>query len=80
MNDGSSSTLAPAKLTDWIPPHLYFVISAFHLAPNIFLLLFLCGFVEILTGTRVLALGYLSGMLVANPLNFQLAACKQALG
>src|SRR5688500_11587385 len=38
MND----TLAPAKLTDRVPPHLYFVISAFfhYLGPAFAVLLF----------------------------------------
>lgn len=42
MNDSTSATLAPAKLTDRVPPHLYFVISAFfhYLGPAFAVLLF----------------------------------------
>lgn len=42
MDDSSSATLAPAKLTDRVPPHLYFVISAFfhYLGPAFAVLLF----------------------------------------
>jgi inner membrane transporter RhtA len=42
MNDSSSSALVPAKLTDRVPPHLYFVISAFfhYLGPAFAVLLF----------------------------------------
>ena len=42
MNDSSSSALTMAKLTDRVPPHLYFVISAFfhYLGPAFAVLLF----------------------------------------
>jgi inner membrane transporter RhtA len=42
MNSDSSSALASAKLTDRVPPHLYFVISAFfhYLGPAFAVLLF----------------------------------------
>ena len=42
MNDNSSSALAPAKLTDRVPPHFYFIISAFfhYLGPAFAVLLF----------------------------------------
>lgn len=42
MDDSVSSDLSPAKLTDRVPPHLYFVISAFfhYLGPAFAVLLF----------------------------------------
>jgi inner membrane transporter RhtA len=42
MNDSSSTALAPVKLTDRVPPQLYFVISAFfhYLGPAFAVLLF----------------------------------------
>ena len=42
MNGDSSSAFSPAKLTDRVPPHLYFVISAFfhYLGPAFAVLLF----------------------------------------
>ena len=42
MNDNFSTALTPAKLTDRVPPHLYFVISAFfhYLGPAFAVLLF----------------------------------------
>jgi inner membrane transporter RhtA len=42
MNGDSSSAFAPAKFTDRVPPHLYFVISAFfhYLGPAFAVLLF----------------------------------------